>query len=119
VRGRVLLLAVGLNSAGVLIALAGWVMVASLVLVTGLVTGVYALRLLERTAHPAKVKGVHTSFPAFVRLAYAWALIAASLGVWAASVQKPDGIWGASLGRETCEDDNLWEIHHLPAGLLF
>jgi hypothetical protein len=43
-------------------------MVASLVLVTGLVTAVYALRLLERTARPAKVKGVHASFPVFVRL---------------------------------------------------
>ena len=96
VRGRVLLLAVGLNSAGVLIALAGWMMMASLVLVTGLVTAVYALRLLEPTARPAKVKGVHASFPVFVRLAYTWALIAASLGIWAASVQNPHGIWGAS-----------------------
>jgi len=96
VRGRVLLLAAGLNSAGVLIALAGWMMMASLVLVTGLVTAVYALRLLEPTARPAKVKGVHTSFPVFVRLAYPWALIAACLGIWAASVQNPYGIWGAS-----------------------
>ncbi len=96
VRGRVLLLAAGLNSAGILIALAGWMMMASLMLVTGLVTAVYALRLLEPTARPAKVKGVHTSFPVFVRLAYTWALIAAGLGIWAASVQNPHGIWGAS-----------------------
>jgi uncharacterized protein involved in response to NO len=96
VRGRLLLLAVGLNAAGVLIALAGWMMVASLVLVTGLVTAVYALRLLEPTARPAKVKGVHRSFPVFVRLAYTWAFIAASLGIWAASVQNSLGIWGAS-----------------------
>ena len=95
-RGRVLLLAVGLNSAGVLIALAGWMMAATLVLVTGLITAVYALRVLEPAARPAKVKGVHTSFPVFVRLAYIWALIAARLGIWAASVQNPHGIWGAS-----------------------
>ncbi len=95
-RGHVLLLAVGLNSAGVLIAFAGWMMAASLVLVAGLVTAVYALRLLEPTARPAKVKGVHTSFPVFVRLAYIWALIAGTLGIWAASVQNPHGIWGAS-----------------------
>jgi len=69
---------------------------ASLVLVTGLVTAVYALRLLEPTERPAKVKGVHTSFPVFVRLAYTWAFIAAGLGIWAASVQNPHGIWGAS-----------------------
>ena len=95
-RGRVLLLAVGLNSAGVLIALAGWMMMASLVLVAGLVTAVYALRLLEPTVHPAKVKGVHTSFPVFIRLAYIWALVAGALGIWAASVQNSHGIWGAS-----------------------
>jgi hypothetical protein len=96
VRGRVLLLAVALNSAGVLAAFAGWMMAASMVLVVGLMTALYALRLLETPARPAKVKGVHTSFPVFVRLAYLWALIAASLGIWAASVQNPRGIWGAS-----------------------
>jgi hypothetical protein len=96
VRGRFLLLAVALNSAGVLVAFAGSMMAASLLLIIGLITAVYSLRLLETPAHPAKVKGVHTSFPVFVRLAYVWALVAASLGVWAASVQNPRGIWGAS-----------------------
>jgi uncharacterized protein involved in response to NO len=96
VRGRFLLLAVALNSAGVLVAFAGSMMAASLLLIIGLITAVYSLRLLETPAHPAKVKGVHTSFPVFVRLAYVWALVAASLGIWAASVQNPRGIWGAS-----------------------
>jgi hypothetical protein len=89
------LLAVALNSAGVLVAFAGSMVAASL-LIIGLTTAVYSLRLLEAPAHPAKVKGVHASFPVFVRLAYVWALIAASLGIWAASVQNPRGIWGAS-----------------------
>jgi uncharacterized protein involved in response to NO len=96
VRGRFLLLAVALNSAGVLVAFAGSMLAASLLLIIGLITAVYSLRLLETPAHPAKVKGVHTSFPVFVRLACVWALVAASLGVWAASVQNPRGIWGAS-----------------------
>jgi hypothetical protein len=96
VRGRFLLLAVALNSAGVLVAFAGSMMAASMLLIIGLITAVYSLRLLETPAHPAKVKGVHTSFPVFVRLAYVWALVAASLGIWAASVQNPRGIWGAS-----------------------
>jgi hypothetical protein len=96
VRGRILLLAVALNSAGVLVAFAGSMMAASVLLIIGLITAVYSLRLLETPAHPAKVKGVHTSFPVFVRLAYVWALVAASLGIWAASVQNPRGIWGAS-----------------------
>ena len=96
VRGRILLLAVALNSAGVLVAFAGSMMAASVLLIIGLITAVYSLRLLETPARPAKVKGVHTSFPVFVRLAYVWALVAASLGIWAASVQNPRGIWGAS-----------------------
>jgi hypothetical protein len=96
VRGRVLLLAVGVNFAGVLIVFAGWMMAASLVLVAGLIAALYSLRLLEPTVHPAKVKGVHTSFPVFIRLAYIWALVAGALGIWAASVQNSHGIWGAS-----------------------
>ncbi len=96
VRGRVLLLAVGVNFAGVLIAFAGWMMAASLVLVAGLIAALYSLRLLEPSARPAKIKGVHTSFPVFVRLAYIWALVAGALGIWAASVQNAHGIWGAS-----------------------
>ena len=96
VRGRVLLLAVALNSAGVLLSFAGWIKAASLVLVVGLAMAVYALRLFEPVARPAKVKGVHTSFPAFVRLAYIWALVAGTLGIWAASVENSHGIWGAS-----------------------
>jgi len=96
VRGRILLLGVALNSAGVLLALAGWMKATSVVLVVGLATAVYALRLFEPVARPAKVKGVHTSFPFFVRLAYIWALAAGALGIWAASVENSHGIWGAS-----------------------
>jgi hypothetical protein len=94
--GRVLLSAVGLNSAGVLAALAGLMVTATCLLFAGIVTAVYALRLFELPPRPAKIKGVHASFPVFVRLAYAWALIAASLGIWAASVANAHGIWGAS-----------------------
>jgi hypothetical protein len=39
---------------------------------------------------------VHTSFPVFVRLAYVWAVVAASLGIWAAAIEDSHGIWGAS-----------------------
>ena len=95
IHGRLLLLAVGLNFAGVLAAFGLTVPAASLLL-AGAVVAVYALRLFELPARPAKTKGVHASFPVFVRLAYVWALIAASLGIWAASVANAHGIWGAS-----------------------
>jgi uncharacterized protein involved in response to NO len=39
---------------------------------------------------------VHISFPLFVRGAYAWLLIAAGLGVFAAQADTAGGIWGAS-----------------------
>ena len=96
IRGRVLLWAVGLNSAGILAAFAGLMVAAGFLLLAGMVVAVNALRLFELPARPAKTKGVHASFPVFVRLAYAWALIAASLGIWAASVANAHGIWGAS-----------------------
>lgn len=96
IHGRVLLSAVGLNSAGVVTAFAGLIVAATFLLLAGTIGAVYALRLFELPPRPAKIKGVHASFPVFVRLAYAWALIAAFLGIWAASVANSHGIWGAS-----------------------
>jgi len=96
VRGRVLLLAVAVNSAGVIAAMMGWMRSAALLLLGGIIVAVWALRFLEQTQQPAKVKGVHPSFPFFVRLAYSWAIVAAALGIWASSVEDSHGIWGAS-----------------------
>jgi len=96
IHGRVLLSAVGLNATGVLAALGGLMVTAAFLLFAGIVTAVYALRLFESPPRPAKIKGVHASFPVFVKLAYGWALIAASLGIWASSVANSHGIWGAS-----------------------
>ncbi|MFY9912026.1 MAG: hypothetical protein WAK56_19440 [Candidatus Sulfotelmatobacter sp.] len=96
VRGRVLLLAVAVNSVGVFAAMTGWMRPAVLLLLGGIIVAVWALRFFERTQQPAKVKGVHASFPVFVRLAYGWAIIAAALGIWANAVEGSHGIWGAS-----------------------
>ncbi len=95
-RSRVLLVAVGLNSAGVLTAFAGWMRVAPLLLIAGMVTAICSLRLFEPAERPAKVKGVHPSFPAFVRLAYGWGVVAASLAIWATRVENAHGILGAA-----------------------
>jgi len=96
VRGRVLLLAVAVNSAGVIAAMMGWMRSAVFLLLGGIMVAIWALRFVEPTQQPAKVKGVHASFPVFVRLAYAWAVIAAALGIWASWVEDSHGIWGAS-----------------------
>ena len=78
----------------------------------------YALRLLEPPQRPAKVKGVHTSFPVFMRLAYVWAIVAASLGIWAASVENS----GGNLGRfASCSDRRLpghYGVLHWTSGVL-
>ena len=96
VKGRVLLLAVALNSLGVLAAFLSSTLVAGLFLFAGITLAVHALGLLELPGRPPKVRGAHSSFPSFVRIAYVWALVAAGLGIWAASATRPQGIWGAS-----------------------
>jgi uncharacterized protein involved in response to NO len=94
--GEMLLVAVGLNSAGVISSLLNWMTIAVVLFLSGSILAITALRLFVTTEKPAKLKGIHSSFPFFVRVAYIWALVAAVLGIWAASVQDSRGIWGAS-----------------------
>ena len=96
VRERWLLVALGVNSSGVLIAMAGWIASATIALCGGILISALALRLLEPIQQPAKTKGVHPSFPVFIRLAYLWGMIAAVLAIWASLVPDSHGIWGAS-----------------------
>jgi len=96
VRGRALLVAMVLNSAGVIAAMAEGMLPAVILLALGSALAVAALRLFESKERPAKIKGVHASLPAFVRLAYVWALVAAFLSLWAATASSAPGIWGAS-----------------------
>src|SRR5438552_3520138 len=74
----------------------GWMKLSMLLLATGLAVAIYALRLFEPSERPPKTGGVHTSFPAFVRIAYIWAIVAALLGIWASMTVTAPGIWGAS-----------------------
>ena len=96
VRSRWLLRAVAVNTSGVLAAMFGWMEVSTVVLAAGIALAAYSLRLFEPAERPAKTTGVHPSFPLFVRLAYAWAIIAALLGVWASFTVTAPGIWGSS-----------------------
>jgi uncharacterized protein involved in response to NO len=95
-RVSLLLRAVVLNTAGVLAAMFGGMKISMLLLAAGMVLAIYALRLFESSERPAKTGGVHSSFPAFVRIAYAWAIVAALLGIWASMTLTAPGIWGAS-----------------------
>jgi uncharacterized protein involved in response to NO len=93
---RGLALIVDLNTLGVVSAQLGAFRLAVCLLMAGAVMSSFALRIVFRPVQPAKTKGVHRSFPYFVRLAYAWLVVAAGLGLWAAFAKDSVGIWGAS-----------------------
>jgi uncharacterized protein involved in response to NO len=95
-RSRHLLWAVALNSAGVITALFGFNLASSFLLLAAVVMAIYSLRLFEPSERAAKIKGVHRSFPIFVRLAYGWAIMSVGLAIWASLTAISTGIWGAS-----------------------
>ncbi|HEY6358905.1 MAG TPA: NnrS family protein [Vicinamibacterales bacterium] len=95
-RHRLLAVALVATGLGVLLSVLGWGAWATGLFVFGAALAAAALRLFEPTRHPPKTRGVHPSFPFFVRAAYGWLLIAAVLGVAAAVWDTSGGIWGAS-----------------------
>ncbi len=96
VRARWLLAAAGVNIAGVIAALAGLSAPSAFLLAAAILLAAAALRLFEPAERPAKIEGVHSSYPVFIRLAYAWAIVAAGLGIAAAFAARSHGIGGAS-----------------------
>ena len=95
-RPRFLLCAVVVNLIGVASAMAGYFAVATLLSLAAVLLAALAIRIFERSEQQAKIKGIHKSFPVFVRLAYGWLLVAAGLGVAATRWDTSGGIWGAS-----------------------
>jgi hypothetical protein len=85
-----------LDLMGVLFGVSGWTKSATILLATSAVAIGLALHLTQRPHGQAKVQGIHPSFPSFIRLAYAWLVIAGSMGIWAAFADQHGGIWGAS-----------------------
>ena len=81
---------------GILLGVSGLVRAATVLFVCASIAVMLALRLTEKPRNKAKVLGIHPSFPVFIRIAYAWLVIAALLGVWAAMADVHGGIWGAS-----------------------
>jgi uncharacterized protein involved in response to NO len=95
-RPRLLVSAVGVNLVGVALALTGKLALATFAFPVGTGLSVLAIRIFERSEQEAKIKGIHKSFPVFVRIAYGWLLVAAGLGVTATLWDTSGGIWGAS-----------------------
>ena len=96
VRPRLLLSAVVVNFAGVVLTLVGWGAETTVLFVVSTALAIAALRMFEASQQEPKTRGVHRSFPFFVRMAYGWLLVAALLGVGAALWDSSGGIWGAS-----------------------
>ena len=88
--------AVVLDFVGVACAFAGRFTAATILLFAATIFSVIAIRIFERSEQEPKIRGIHKSFPAFVRMAYGWLLIAAGLGVAAAQWDTSGGFWGAS-----------------------
>lgn len=95
-RPRILQAAVVLNLTGIALTVCGAGGAGVWFFVAGSGLAVMALRMFEPAVNEAKIRGVHKSFPLFVRMAYVWLLVAAVLGVAAAGWDTSGGIWGAS-----------------------
>jgi len=93
---RTFQVALALNLIGVLCGVCGWSKPATILLATSAIAVGFALRLGERPHGLAKVQGIHPSFPAFIRIAYVWLIVAGTMSVWAAFADQNGGIWGAS-----------------------
>jgi hypothetical protein len=93
---RGVMTAVALNATGLLLTLGGWHAWPSLFFVLAAVMVAISLRLFEPSIQPPKIRGVHPTFPLFVRSAYGWLIVAAALGAAAALWDSSGGIWGAS-----------------------
>lgn len=95
-QSRLLLVAFGFNMCAVIGALAGAWIPATRLFGVAAVLSVAALGMFGRSVRPAKTTGVHSTFPAFVRIAYCWLLLSAMLSVLAAVYDRAGGLWGAS-----------------------
>ncbi|MGA2651485.1 MAG: hypothetical protein ABSF28_13220 [Terracidiphilus sp.] len=93
---RIFRAALILDGFGVVCGVLGWSLAATNSLAFSAIAIVFALHLAGQPHGPAKTQGIHPSFTYFVRIAYAWLVIAGSMSVWAATADQHGGIWGAS-----------------------
>ena len=93
---RYMKLALVLSIAGVVLAQAGLFHTAPWLYATAAISSVAAFHFLGPAERPAKITGVHSSFPVFIRIAYAWLVIATVLGICAAYLDRANGWVGAA-----------------------
>lgn len=95
-RPQLLIGAMSVNILGIMLTMAGRTGLATWCFLIGAAGVATAIRIFEHGAAEPKTRGVHGSFPVFVRIAYVWLIIAAAAGVAAARWDISGGIWGAS-----------------------
>jgi hypothetical protein len=95
-RTRILYSTIVVNLAGVGFAILGHFALATALFLLAAGLSVTAIRIFENSEQEAKTKGIHKSFPVFVRIAYGWLVVAAVLGVAANFWDTSGGFWGAS-----------------------
>ena len=96
VRPKWLRAAVATCVIGLIVSVSGGASVAAWFFVAATSIAILALRMFEPSDKEPKTRGIHSSFPHFVRIAYGWLIVAALLGVAAARWDTSGGIWGAS-----------------------
>ena len=94
--GRRLYAALSVAWAAVIAMLSGFAIVSASLLIFAALIAISALHVFQASIQPPKVTGVHAGFPMFVRGAYAWLLVAATLSLAGALADRQGGIWGAS-----------------------
>lgn len=95
-RGRAFRLALATDLFGLAAGFAGWLQAATILFSVAAIMVVFALHLVQHPHGPAKVQGIHPSFPSFIRIAYVWLVAAGCMSIWAAFADLHGGIWGAS-----------------------
>jgi len=85
-----------LNISGVFLAAAGFSPIAHCLIAAAAIAAVTAFHLFERPRQAPKTAGIHASFPAFLRVAYLWLLMASSLGICSVYFDHNHGWIGAS-----------------------
>lgn len=96
IRPPCLVAAVLTNFSGIILTLAGWYVLGAILFLLGAILAICGLRMFEPAIREPKTRGLHFTFPYFVRMAYGWLLVAAILGISAAKWDTSGGMWGAS-----------------------
>ncbi len=94
--GRLLVGALALTWAAIAAMFAGASMLSAFLLPFAALGALCALRVWRKPLRPAKIDGVHPSFPFFIRAAYGWLMVGSGLWLVAAWADHNGGIWGAA-----------------------